>query len=211
MILLAIALALAITFSEILTKYERKLLKHIVNRYLLLYLSINGFLASIVYLILPDVASFLLSENIESIVQSDSRIRALIAGFGYALVLRSKLTDIKIGEHEVPAGFDIIYQALTNYLLRHTERAIQIKEIQILQRICEDFQDINTYLGALDFIIEAMPVSERDEFSTRIQEIREDSQEDNKKCISLAKILLEQLGSEKEVKSMLNKISPVEN
>jgi len=79
MILLAIALALAITFSEILIKYERKLLKHIVNRYLLIYLFVNGILASIVYLILPGVSS-LLSQEIVPKVESDSWIRALIAG-----------------------------------------------------------------------------------------------------------------------------------
>ena len=205
MILLAIALALAITSSEILTKYEGKLLKHIVNRYLFLYLSINAFLASVVYLILPDVASFLLSEKIASAVQSDSRIRALIAGFGYALALRSKLTDINIGENKIPAGFDIIYQALSRYLLRHTERAIQIKEIQILQRVCEYFQDIDTYLKALRFI-KVTAVNERNVLSTQIQEII-DSQEDNDtKCVSLAKILLDRLGSEEEVRNMLKKV-----
>lgn len=83
MIFLAIALAFFITLTEIRTKYGIK--KHIVNGHLLLYFFLNCILAAIVYYILPGVASLLLSEKIALVVKSDNRIRAVIAGFGYAL------------------------------------------------------------------------------------------------------------------------------
>ena len=153
MILVAIALAFVITLSEIRANYERKPLKHIVNRYMLLYMLINGSIAAIVYLILPGVASFLLSDKIAQAVQSDSWTRVFIAGVGYALVLRSKLTDIKIGEHEIPAGFDFIYQAWSKPLLLHIGWTIDEKEREAVDRIYQDFPSIDIYLEELNWII----------------------------------------------------------
>jgi len=111
---------------------------------------------------------------------------------------------IKIGEKEISIGFDVIYQALSNFLLRHTEMAIRNKEAQILGTISEDFQDIDIYLKALNFIVnnEVTDAIEKDNLKGQIQRIK-NLQYNKVKCMSLAKILLEQVGSEEEVRRRL--------
>ncbi|MBI1925122.1 hypothetical protein HYR99_12850 [Candidatus Poribacteria bacterium] len=141
-------------------------------------------------------------------MKSDNWIRAIVAGFGYALVLRSKLTDIKIGEKEVPAGFDIIYQALSSRLLLNIGWVIDEKERETLDRIYQSFPDIDIYLEELHFMIEPeTDANKKNRLSSEIQKIGAFEENNRTQCKLLAKILLDRLGSEKTVRSRLNAIS----
>jgi hypothetical protein len=203
----AIILALAIALSEILTRYEKPLSEHIRVPGLFVYLVLNAFLTAIVYRALPDVAAFLLYERVAPALQSDSMPRVLTAGLGYAFLLRSKFAVIKICNRDLPIGGDLVHQEISNYLLRSTDAAIENEKF--LQAAYEQFQDINLYLRALNSIIvsQVPDVHERNRLRNRREMITISQYDNRAKCTALAQILLDQVGGEKEVISLLKAAS----
>ena len=89
-----VLIALAASFGEMLSKYETKVLRDILNRYLFVYLGINAVFAFATYCFLPSVARFFLLPEQVAWVQGQSWGRVFIAAFGYMVIVRAKVMTI---------------------------------------------------------------------------------------------------------------------
>lgn len=127
---LAIGLAYVLSLAELLTKYENKLLKYIVNQYLIIYLIINGTLAFVLYIYLPHIGSKILAPEWATAVNHDGWYRSLIAGLGYPFILRSKLFNVRIAEKEVPLGGEMLYLALSKYLIDTLQEGSKVLSVE---------------------------------------------------------------------------------
>src|SRR2546421_664606 len=111
-----VLLALVASFGEMLSKYEKRVFRDIVNRYLVLYLGINAIFAFATYFFLPSIAQLFF--NLEQIgwVNDSSCGRVFVAAFGYMVIVPAKVVTIK----DTPIGIDTLYDAFARYCLRHT-------------------------------------------------------------------------------------------
>jgi hypothetical protein len=111
---------------------------------------LNAVFSFLVYWALP-----LLKIDIDSkpfLLDQQPLLRAIVAGFGYLVIARTSLLDIKTktGEH-IGVGFDAIYNGVAKYILNF--HALQLKK-----KVREDFKAVQgtaptAFLGAMKVLI----------------------------------------------------------
>ena len=202
---LAIGLALLFSLAELLTKYENKVLRHILNRYFLVYLIVHGTLAYVLYLFLPKIGSTIVSPELANTISHDCWQRSVIAGLGYPVILRSKFFNIGIEGKEVPFGIEAIYLPIIKYLIDNTTRMVKSIERDIVMRMIKRYKQISTFQGALKRII----AQEKDEnikkdLKDKMEAVAKNPDEsDDDKLFSLGIIILDKVGSEEEMNKLL--------
>jgi uncharacterized protein (UPF0147 family) len=207
-IMLAVSLAWLGSLAELITKYENKLLKHIVNRYLITYLLFNGLLAFIFYLCLPQIGTKILAPELATIISEDGWQRSLLAGLGYLFILRSKIFNMDIGGKEIPLGPEAIYLALSKYLINNTTRIIRSVERDIVMRMIKEYPKIPTFKVALEtLIIQEKNPNLKETLQTRIDKIMNDpNMPEYNKLFALGTEILEIVGSKEEMEKLLGRI-----
>ncbi len=199
MALVAVAIALVGSFGEMISKYERFSLKEILNWYLGLYLLINGFFAFITYYFLPDVAAFFLQPDQVAWMQQPTWGRVFVAAFGYMAIARTKVLTIK----ETPIGIDTLYDAFASFCLRHTNTAIENAREAILEAVYKDYSSLQVYEDAFDARLKSAVESERETLRSQRKVIRSSTLKEKVKCKSIGNLLLQIVGSEKELRNAL--------
>jgi hypothetical protein len=95
--------------------------------------------------------------------------RALVAGFGYLLIVRTSIADFTFRGETVGTGLDFAYKRMSQYLLRH-------HKLELHRKLREDFgrvykgnaEDPVVFLGAAEFLIAQAPGADRDEMNSKI-------------------------------------------
>jgi hypothetical protein len=203
-LLIAVLIALVANFGEILSKNESRIIRDIVNRYLFIYLIINGFFAGIVYYFLPDIAKFVLKPEYTSWAQGDTWGRVLIAAFGYLVIVRAKFITIK----DTPIGIDTLYDTFAQYCLRHTNMRIMIRQDRILDSVFQKFNQLAPYQSALDNWIPNAPANEQETIRSQRDTILASTLANNIKCKRLGQLLLRIVGSQDELERALTSAVP---
>jgi hypothetical protein len=198
-LLIAIVIALIANFGEILSKNESRTIRDIVNPYLFIYLTINGFFAGVVYYFLPDIAKFVLKPEYASWAQSDTWGRVLIAAFGYLVIVRSKFITIK----DTPIGIDTLYDTFAQYCLRHTNMRIMIRQDRILDDVFHKYNDLNRYQAALENQIPNAPTNEQETIRSQRDTIMASTLPENIKCKRLGQLILRIVGAQAELDRVL--------
>ncbi|MFB3921097.1 MAG: hypothetical protein ACE145_05210 [Terriglobia bacterium] len=139
--LLAVTIALALTTSELLTKYRSHIFRDFLNLYFFVYLSLNGFFAVLAYLAIPRFSDAVVKGSLE---------HSLLAGFGYALVLRTKLITITIRGQDFAVGPELLYTGLINYMGFHLANKIQARHDQLRRKLLDAFPDPVLFETALN-------------------------------------------------------------
>ena len=134
---LALAVAFTLSFAELLTKYRAHIFRDLLNVYLGIYLLLNCFFAYLVYALIPLITSSVGQGSFE---------HAMIAGFGYAVVLRAKLITVTVDKRQYALGPEILYTGLMNYVSFHLENRMRSKRDAIRDRLLQKQAEI---LGAL--------------------------------------------------------------
>lgn len=206
-LLTAIVIALVANFGEILSKNESRSLRDIVNPYLFIYLTINGFFAGVVYYFLPDIAKFVLKPEYSAWAQGDTWGRVLIAAFGYLVIVRAKFITIK----DTPIGIDTLYDTFAQYCLRHTNMRIMIRQDRILDAVYNKYQDLARYRAALENWIPNAPVNEQETIRTQRDMILAANLPENIKCKRLGQLILRIVGTQAELERALAGAVPLIN
>ena len=202
MAIYAVLIALAASIAEMLSKYESKVFKDIINPYLFIYLAINGLCAYVLYHFLPDIAQNLLGNKTLDLIQKDSWQRVFIAAFGYLIAIRAKLLTIQ----DTPIGIEAFYQALTKYCLHHMNTSITNRTDKVLARIYTEYREVNCYVLALSARVSDAPERQREIFQNQILAICASKDVDYIKCRKLGRILLKIVSTEKELKRVLSDV-----
>jgi len=203
-LLIAILIALIANFGEILSKNESRTIRDIVNPYLFIYLTINGFFAGVVYYFLPDIASFVLKPEYATWAQGDTWGRVLIAAFGYLVIVRSKFITIK----DTPIGLDTLYDTFAQYCLRHTNMRIMIRQDRILDDVFQKYNDLNRYQAALESQIPNAPTNEQETIRSQRDTIMASGLSPNIKCKRLGQLILRIVGTQAELERVLTAAVP---
>jgi hypothetical protein len=198
-LVIAVAIALIANFGEILSKNESRTIRDIVNPYLFIYLTINGFFAGVVYYFLPDIARFVLNPEYSSWAQGDTWGRVLIAAFGYLVIVRSKFITIK----DTPIGIDTLYDTFAQYCLRHTNMRIMTRQDRILDEVFQRFNTLNRYKAALENQIPNAPTNEQETLRTQRETILASTLLDHIKCKRLGQLILRIVGTQAELERVL--------
>lgn len=198
--LIAVLIALVASFGEVLSKYENKILRDIVNVYLFIYLAINGFFAGVAYYFLPTVATYLLKPENVSWVQGDSWGRILFAAFGYLVLVRAKFITIK----DMPIGIDTLYDTFAKYCLRHTNTQINNRQDQLLDATYTKHNVLKHYEEALESRITDAPAEDRETIKTQRDTILNSKLTDRLKCKRLGQLILRIVGTQKELERALS-------
>jgi len=199
MALWAVLIALAVSFGEMLSKYEWKVVRDIFNRYLLIYLGINGLFAFAAYYFLPSIAQFFLKPEQIPWVQGQSWGRVFFSAFGYMILVRSKVFTIK----DTPVGLDTLYNTFANYCLRHTGVLIQNRQNDDLDAVYQTYSELPRYQIALDDRLNSAPENERETIRAQRDNIVSSTLATHVKCKRLGELLLRIVGTRDElVKSL---------
>lgn len=195
MALWTVLIALAVSFGEMLSKYEWKVVRDIFNRYLLIYLGINGVFAFAAYYFLPSIAQFFLKPENVLWVQGQSWGRVFFAAFGYMILVRSKIFTIK----DTPIGLDTLYNTFANYCLRHTGILIQNRQNDDLDAVYQTYSELPRYQIALDDRLNSAPESERETIRAQRDTIMSSTLATHVKCKRLGELLLRIVGTRAEL------------
>jgi hypothetical protein len=199
MALCAVLIALAVSFGEMLAKYESKVIHDIFNRYLLIYLGINGVFAFAAYYFLPNIAQFFLKPEQSSWVQGQSWGRVFFAAFGYMALVRSKVFTIK----DTPIGLETLYNTFANYCLRHTNTLIQNRQADELDAVYGQYAELLRYQIALDDRLNNAPENERETIRAQRDTILSSGLAAHVKCKRLGELLLRIVGTRAELEKAL--------
>ena len=133
---LAVAIALALSSVELLTKYRSRNLKEIFySRYYAAFALLNAFFCAVVYAVLPHFGTAIIKTDVAGTIDH-GWLRSVTAGLGYLVIARTSLLDIKGRDGATyGAGFDAIYNGFAQYFLNHHNRRMQ-------KQMRDDFQAI---------------------------------------------------------------------
>lgn len=153
----AVLLALTVSSLELLTKYESKRFKEIFGSvyYWAGFVPLNAIFSTAVYLALPYFSKLVLTSALTTNLENPV-FRAITAGLGYLILVRTSIIDLKIGNEMQGIGFDILYQRIAGYVLRHHERAIRRQEEALFASLYANFKDPRVYLGATRIVLERL-------------------------------------------------------
>jgi hypothetical protein len=199
-----VLLALAVSFGEMLSKYESKVIRDIFNRYLLIYLGINGLFAFAAYYFLPSIAQFFLKTEQVGWVQGQSWGRVFFSAFGYLIIVRSKVFTIK----DTPIGLDTLYNTFASYCLRHTYILIQNRQSSELDEVYTSFPEQKRYEIALEDRLNGAPDNERETIRAQRDTVVSSSLPTHIKCKRLGELLLRIVGTRDELEKSLRSIPP---
>jgi hypothetical protein len=200
----AVLIALAVSFGEMLSKYEWKVVRDIFNRSLLIYLGINGVFAFAAYYFLPSIAQFFLKPEQVAWVQGESWGRVFFSAFGYMVLVRSKVFTIK----DTPVGLDTLYNTFANYCLRHTGVLIQNRQNDDLDAVYQRYSELPRYEIALDDRLSSTPEGERETSRAQRDNIISSTLATHVKCKRLGELVLRIVGTRPELVKALASVPP---
>jgi len=150
----AVLLALTVSSMELLTKYEAKKFREIFcsSYYWAGFVPLNVIFSAAFYWALPYLSKLMLTSALTTNLENPA-LRAIIAGLGYLILVRTSIVDLKIGNETQGIGFDIIYKRLSGYVLRHHRSAIRKKEEALFYKLYAEFKDPLVYLGATEMLL----------------------------------------------------------
>jgi hypothetical protein len=204
MALYAVVIAVVASFGEMLSKYESKVVRDILNQYLLLYLAINGFFAYVTYYFLPDIAQYVLKPEYATWAQGETWGRVFVSAFGYLVIVRAKFITIK----DTPIGIDTLYDTFARYCLRHTNIKIANRQDRILNETYNKHKELKRYEVALEMRITSAPESERETIRAERNVILSSTLPDYIKCKRLGELLLRIVGTKDELERALASVPP---
>jgi hypothetical protein len=123
--LVAVGLAVAVSSVELLTKYQDRTVREIFfSRYYLAFAFLNSLFCFLVYWSLPSLGALAIKSELVTSLQGPL-VRAVTAGLGYLIIARTSILDINVRGETLGLGFDGIYNAIAQYLLRHHEKQLK--------------------------------------------------------------------------------------
>ena len=200
-----VLISLTASFGEMLSKYEAKVVRDIFNRYLQIYLGINGLFAFAAYYFLPSVAQFFFKPEQVAWVQGQTWGRVFFAAFGYMVLVRSKVFTIK----DTPVGLETLYSTFANYCLRHTNILIQNRQSTELDAVYQTYSELKRYEIALDDRLNNAPDSERETIRAARETMLSSGLPVHVKCKRLGELLLRIVGTRTELENALASVPAV--
>lgn len=168
--LLAVAIAVFFSSLELVDRYEaRKLREIFVSRYYVAFAFLNALLCFLVYWALPYVGEAMVPDTGLSTALDWPLGRALVAGLGYLLIVRTSIADFTFRGETVGTGLDFAYKVMSDYLLRHHRQELR-------RKLREDFgkayqgggEDPVIFLGAAEFLMTQVPQAERADVDSKV-------------------------------------------
>lgn len=202
MAVFAVLIALVTCFGEMLSKHETKVISDILNRYLLIYLLINGLFAYAAYYFLPSIAEFVLKPEHVAHVQGDSWGRVFFAAFGYMALVRTKIATIK----DTPFGMDLLYNTFSSYCLRHTNILIQNRLNKDLEEVVQKYPEVKKYSVVLEDRLNNAPESDRETIRTQKEIILGSKLPEYIQCKRLGELILRIVGTRPELEKSLSNV-----
>ena len=196
---LAIALSLLFSIAELFSKFKDE------------PLSILGRLATCVYALINIAVTagfmFLLTQT--SIVGqqiTDLLTASLIAGFGSAILLRSKFLKVNVGGNEVAIGPEVF----VNIFLDTLERRLDRERALVRKNLVEDYMADIDFNKAKNYVLATIIASSQLESNTSIDKLKTDMENlaesnftNKEKSYALGYLILDLMG-EKFLRNIFN-------
>jgi|YelNatPaOPRAMG01_1025707.scaffolds.fasta_scaffold09384_3 hypothetical protein len=171
--LLAVIIAIVASSMELLSKYQARTFREIFfSPYYLFFALLNAVFCAVVYWALPYIGGVLVrSELLPSL--ENPLVRAIVAGLGYLVIARTSLLDITIRGQTVGIGFDGIYSALAQYLLRHHELRLREKmRDDFLKAFSRYRERPHIFLGAVRLLLPQLDMEDREEAEANLARLK---------------------------------------
>ena len=76
--------------------------------------------------------------------------RAVIAGLGYAAILRIKILNLRVGNRNVPIGTAFLYETLNSYFMKNIDNNITLKKWKDAASVAERYSSLESYVLAVN-------------------------------------------------------------
>ncbi len=195
MALWTVLIAIAVSLGEILSKYERRVFRDIINWYVVLYLSFNGIFAYATYCFLPGVADYFLKPEQIAAVQGSTWTRVFVSAFGYMVIVRAKVFTIK----DTAVGLDTLYNSFAQYCLRHTNMVINNRRAGILDDVFANYNALAQYQSAFEDRLPGAPDTERETLRAQRDTVISSQLNEGIKCKRLGELILQIVGTKEEL------------
>ncbi|MBI1918049.1 MAG: hypothetical protein HYS12_25435 [Planctomycetes bacterium] len=145
----------------------------------------NGLLAVVLYLLLVEL-------NIPS--GTSPWGRATLAGFGYLVLIRTKLATFTINEKDVPVGLELIYEKGKEFAFKRINRIVREARTAEAQELCDSKSTTNELVDRAELQLlndSLLSDAQREETMKTITAIVNDKKiEDRRKRIFIAHYIL---------------------
>jgi len=133
----------------------------------------------------------------------------MIAGFGYAVVLRAKLITVTVDKRQYALGPEILYTGLMNYVSFHLENRMRSKRDAIRDRLLQKFGSREIFKTALNIKISevADPSERKDLEMTRDEVLNSRLMTEVEKTYGVVRLLIELQPDEADLVSFLQNLS----
>jgi hypothetical protein len=206
---LAVTIAVVLSSVELLTKYQSRNLREIFfSRYYGLFALLNAVFCCLVYAVLPHLSKAVVNTELAAAL-GDGPSRALTAGLGYLLIARLSFLDITTRSGETyGAGFDGIYNAFAQYLLRHHSG-------QMRKAIRDDFFTVfkpgsgaeeQVFTNAANLLYKQMEAAQQAEFKERLDlALAGDAGTEAERCLPLYELIRNYTTGNAEAEDLIQK------
>lgn len=186
MIFLGVLFAFALSLTEIAVKHKEKKIADMCNYYLLALLVINMGLAALVYYCLPSISKIFLSNDLKCYFSGKTIGRALVSGFGYAVVIKASLFDIPFRDEKISIGPALLYEPFRIIIFRNLERSTHNKiEKKVAPLVREYKGNINLFISAFKCAINQEEGNKRLELTGKLQRIMDSDENVGHKCLDI--------------------------
>lgn len=179
-------------FTEIIVKFSDEPLKSFKTKEALFYHAINGMVAALALYMLK-LWEMPMTEPL------DKMEAVLAAGLGSMLILRSKLFNLKVGEHDVSFGPEQIVKVFFRFMEQAIDRVRAQARIDFVTHVMKDI-DCEKYEHYTRVMLEAAQLldeTERAELINELSQICQNQSEDKQiRSYHLGFLLLNKMGED---------------
>lgn len=122
---LAVAIATVMSSIELISKYPTRSIAEIFGtKAYFAFIVLNAAFCAVFYAAIPYLTGLTVSSELSKTFTDSALARSIIAGFGYLILARTSVLDLKIKGETLGVGGDMIYNVLAQYILRRHSLSI---------------------------------------------------------------------------------------
>jgi hypothetical protein len=204
---LAVLIALLFSSLELVQRYEARGLREIfASRYYAGFVALNALFSFLAYWILPAVGGAALNPDLSAVLEKPA-LRAIVAGFGYLLIVRTSFADFTFRGETVGMGLDLAYKVWSQYLLRHHNKKVLRELREGYGRVATgDTDDPAVFLGTTEFLIEQEPDERKSDMESALGLALHGNPTHGNLCFTLYRIIRDMTEDEEDAQNEIERI-----
>lgn len=169
-------------------------------------------MAGVTYIVLPNIAEYLLKPELISQVKNNNLFRAVVSALGYQAIVRVKFFNI----NDTPIGIDALYDIYTKYFIKKMNDVIDDKIRYSARRLYQKFPNLENYEEVFNLRLLSMPDNKlKKHYEEKLKAILTCEQlSQRSKTKAICQLLIKICGSEQSLEKYLlgarnNELQPI--